>query len=253
MALIKTQEEIATLKEAGKRLAYVLDEVGKKVAVGVTTSDLDILAEKLIREDGDTPAFLNYTSDGASEPYPATLCVSVNDEVVHGIPGDYVLKEGDIVGIDIGLIRKGLYVDMARTFPVGKISKEDEKLISVTQEALLRGIQIALPGKKIGAIGSVIWSYANGNGCGVVEVLGGHGVGHAVHESPFIPNFGKEDSGIEIKEGMVLALEPMLTCGTKDVVLSSNGYTYKTKDGKKSAHFEHTIAITEDGPIILTE
>ena len=253
MSLIKTPEEIAILKEAGHRLSVVLDEVCKKVAPGAITKDLDSLAEELIRKEGDIPAFKNYTPEGAPSPYPATLCVSVNDEVVHGIPGDYVLKEGDIVGLDIGLVRNSLYVDMARTLPVGEISKEDKELIAVTKHSLSKGIQAATLGKKIGAIGAAVESVAHESGYGIVEVLGGHGVGHAVHEEPFIPNFGPEHSGPEIKEGMVLALEPMLTLGTKDVYLESDDYTYKTKDGKKSAHFEHTIAITKDGPIILTE
>tara|TARA_B100000745_G_scaffold98011_1_gene62350 strand:+ start:18888 stop:19652 length:765 start_codon:yes stop_codon:yes gene_type:complete len=254
MSLIKTPDEIKILKEAGNRLSRVLVEVGKAVVPGITTQELDDLGEKLIRDGGDVPAFKDYTPEGANTPFPATVCISVNDEIVHGIPGDYALKEGDIVGLDIGLIRDGKYiVDMARTYPVGAISDEDKKLLEVTKRSLFAGIKNAIPGKKIGAIGSAIEAVAKEYGYGVVEVLGGHGVGHAVHEEPFIPNFGSKNSGPEIQEGMVLALEPMLTRGTKNVILKDDGYTYATKDGTNSAHFEHTIAITKKGPVILTE
>src|SRR3989344_8102500 len=252
MSLIKTQEEVEILKEAGRRLAVVVKKLEKAVVPGTTTKELDTLAEKLIRDGGDTPAFLGYKPAGSHSPFPATLCASINDEVVHGIPKERILKEGDIVGLDLGLTHKGLIADMAVTAPVGKISEADRKLINTTPEALRLGIQVVRSGNRMGAIGNVIEEYAKECGYGVVEALGGHGVGHKVHEAPFIPNYGDKESGEELKEGMVLAIEPMINIGTGEVILDKDGYTYKTKDGKKSAHFEHTIAVTKDGPIILT-
>lgn len=253
MSLTKTEEEITILREAGKRLSSVLDEVCSNVAPGITTKELDHIAEQLIRKGGDTPAFLNYTPQGAPTPFPGTLCTSVNEEVVHGIPSDRTLKEGDIIGLDIGLIHKGLFVDMARTLPVGSISKEEEELISITRKSLHKGIEAARIGSRIGAIGEAIEAFIKPYGYGVVRDLGGHGVGHAVHEPPFIPNFGNKDDGPAIVEGMVLALEPMITLGTDDVDILADGYTIVTKDTSRSAHFEHTIAVTKKGPIILTQ
>jgi len=253
--MIYNKEEIRVLREGGKRLSHVLDQVETAVASGVSTKELDDIAERLIREGGDIPAFLNYTPEGAPVKYPATLCVSVNDEIVHGIPdSNRVLKEGDIVGIDLGLKHEGLFVDMARTVAVGKISEEDKHLISITKKALDAGIDAARGGGYIGDIGDVIENVVNGTGFSIVEELGGHGVGHNVHEGPFIPNFGKKGTGPKLKPGMVLALEPMINIGSKDVVLSfEDGYTFSTEDGKKSAHFEHTILITDGAPEILTQ
>jgi len=250
---VKDQKQIETLKEAGKRLAFVMGEVKKKVVPGVSTKELDELAEKLIREKGDIPAFLNYQPEGARRPYPATLCVSVNEEVVHGIPGERILEEGDIVGLDMGLKHDGFFVDMAETVPVGNIDDESKKLMNITRESLMVGIEEAKPGNHIGDIGNAIEEFVKPHKYGLVDVLGGHGVGMAVHEDPFIPNFGDKGDGPEIKEGMVLALEPMVNMGTPDVTLSSDGYTFKTKDKTRSAHFEHTILVTANGPEIITK
>jgi len=254
MGTIYTKEEIEILRESGRRLAAVLDAVEKEVRPGVSTKQLDEIAEKLIKEQGDTPAFLNYTPDGASRPFPASLCVSINDEIVHGIPSDErVLKDGDIVGIDLGVTHKGLITDSARTVLVGNVDKEIVSLVNTTKEALSAGIKAAVGGGRIGDIASAIENVAKKKGYGVIEVLGGHGVGHHVHEDPFVPNFGKKGSGPILKPGMVLALEPMLNIGSKEVELDQDGYTFKTEDGSISAHFEHTILITSGDAEILTK
>jgi methionyl aminopeptidase len=255
VALIKSEEEIVILREAGKRLARVLREVSSLVVPGVQTSALNSKAEDLIRAGGDIPAFLNYQPEGARRPYPATLCVSVNDEVVHGLPNENnrALEEGDIVGLDCGLTHKGLIVDSAMTVPVGHIDEESQRLISTTQEALESGIKASLVGSSVGDIGRAIEFVAVKSGYGVPTVLGGHGVGHKVHEDPYIPNLGRRGEGMKLEKGMVLALEPMLNLGTGDVVLADDGFTYSTADGRRSAHFEHTIVITNSEAEILTK
>lgn len=251
---IKTKEEIELLRESGRRLANVLYKVKDKVAPGVSTKALDLYAQELIKELGDKPSFLNYTPDGVNTPYPAALCVSVNDEVVHGIPTENkVLREGDIVTIDLGLNHKGMFTDMAITLPVGKISKENQKLIEVTRGALEVGINAAIGGHRVGDIGYAIEKFVEPHGYGIVDILSGHGVGYAVHEDPYVPNFGKPGTGAKLMPGMVLAIEPMLNLGTKNVTLDDDEYTFRTKDGKASAHFEHTILITEKGAEILTK
>jgi len=252
MGLIKTKEEIEILTEAGFRLAGIVKILAEKVTPGVSTKELDNLAEKLVRDGGDIPSFKGYRPGGAKESYPATLCTSVNDAVVHGVPTDEPLKNGDIIGLDIGLTHRGLIADMAVTVPVGEISEEYKKLITITKESLMHGIKAAVSGNNIGAIGHAIESYVHPFGYGIVEVLGGHGVGHKVHEPPFIPNYGNKTAGPVIQEGMVLALEPMLNLGSPEISLDSDGFTYRTRDGAHSAHFEHTIVITKDGPVILT-
>ncbi len=252
--IIKTKEEIEILREGGKRLAEVLEKVRQKVAPGVSTYELDQYAYKLIKDLGDEPAFLNYKPEGARIPFPASLCVSVNSEVVHGIPKkDRILKEGDIVAIDLGLKHKGLFTDHAVSVAVGKISKEDQKLLDTTRQALEVGIFEARPGNKVGDIGYAIEQFVRPYGYGIVDVLSGHGVGKYIHEDPYIPNFGKKGTGAKLVPGMVIAIEPMLNIGTKNVNLDKDGYTFHTNDGKKSAHFEHTILITEGEPEILTK
>ena len=212
-------------------------------------------AEKLIREYGDTPAFLNYRPVGAKKPFPASLCVSVNDEVVHGIPKkDRILVEGDIVCIDLGVKHKGMFTDMALTVAVGKISAEDKKLLEVTEQALHVGIAAAKAGARVGDIGYAIETFVKAKGkYGIVDVLSGHGVGVEIHEDPYIPNFGKKGTGIILKKGMVIAIEPMLNLGSKNVMIAKDDWTIKTIDKKRSAHFECTIAITDDEPEILTK
>lgn len=255
MIIIKTPEEIEILREGGRHLAAVLYKVREKVAPGVSTKDLDSYAEKLIREMGDAPAFLNYRPDGARMPFPASLCVSVNDEVVHGIPSPKrVLKEGDVVAIDLGLKHKGLFTDMAMTVGVGKVSEASRKLMEVTERALQVGIDAAQAGYVVGDIGHAIESFIRAQGkYGIVDVLSGHGVGRAIHEDPYIPNFGKPGKGEKLVPGMVVAIEPMVNLGTKNVTLDADGYTFRTADGKVSAHFEHTILITEGAAEILTK
>ena len=254
MITIKIPEEIEILREGGKHLATVLYKVKEKVVPGISTKDLDIYAEKLIREMGDEPAFLNYRPEGADTPYPASLCVSVNNEVVHGIPSkNRILKEGDIIALDLGIRHKNLFTDMAITVPVGAVSGADLKLMQITEKALQVGIDAAIAGNTIGDISYAIESFIRPHKFGIVEVLSGHGVGRSIHEDPYIPNFGKKGKGAKLAPGMVIALEPMINLGTKNVTIDTDGYTFRTADGKNSAHFEHTILITENGPEILTK
>lgn len=250
--MIKTEEEIEIIREGGKRLARILSALRDAVKPGVTTGELDALAEKLTRDGGDEPAFLHYTPEGARRAYPGTLCVSVNDEVVHGIGGDRVLHEGDIIGIDMGIKHQGLFTDSAMTVPVGEIDYAAKKLIEVTEGALNAGIEAARGGNTTGDIGYAIEKYVKDHGFVVVEELGGHGVGYHQHEDPHITNYGEKGKGVRLKPGMVLALEPIVNEGTRYIKLMPDGYTYATKDHKRSGHFEHTILITEGAPEILT-
>ncbi|MEK7607484.1 MAG: type I methionyl aminopeptidase [Patescibacteria group bacterium] len=252
---IKTQKDIEILRQGGRRHAFILNEVAKAVAPGVSTRNLDNLAAQLIREGGDRAAFLGYKPYGAKRTYPASLCVSVNDAVVHGIPNEmmYILKEGDIVSLDLGLEHRGLITDMAVTVPVGKIDVKAKKLIKVTKDALALAIKSAKPGATTGDIGEVIESFVVPFGFGIVEELAGHGVGYSVHEDPYIPNYGKAGEGEPLVPGMVIAIEPIINEGTKKIKLDRDGYTYRTVDGKRSAHFEHTVVITEKNCEILTK
>jgi methionyl aminopeptidase len=252
---IANDEQKANLIEAGKRLAAVLQALKAKVAPGVTTEELDDFAEAMIRDGGDEPCFLGYTPEGAQRPYPATLCVSINDEIVHGIPNESVktLKEGDIVGLDLGLSHQGVIVDSAITVAVGKIDAASQKLLNATENALAAGIAAARPGGHIGDIGAAIQAEIEGAGFRVVKELGGHGVGAKVHEEPFVPNFGRKGEGEELVPGMVLALEPISAADRAAVILSPDGYTYRTKDGSRSAHFEHTILIETEGARTITQ
>lgn len=255
MITIKTKEDIQILREGGKRHAEILLALKEMVNPGMSARALDEEAHRMIIEGGDTPAFLNYQPSGASRPFPASLCVSINDEVVHGIPNEHekILKEGDIVTLDLGLIHKGLITDAAITVPVGKISKELEELLTVTEKALMAGIRAAKGGNKVGDVGLAIERLAIAHKYGVIEELSGHGVGYHVHEDPFVPNFGEAGTGEVLKPGMVIAIEPMFNIGSRHVLLDADGYTYRTKDGKHSAHFEHTIVITKGEPEILTK
>lgn len=253
--IIKTKEQIDLIRESCKHLATVLHKVKDMVAPGVSTYELDKYAEKLIREYGDIPAFLNYRPVGARTPFPGSLCVSVNDEVVHGIPKkDRILKEGDIICIDLGINHKGFFSDMALTVPVGKVDEYAMKLLQDTESALNVGIDACQPGNKTGDIGYAIETFVKSRKTkyGIVDVLSGHGVGVAIHEDPFIPNFGKKGTGVKLVPGMIVAIEPMLNLGTKNVFIDKDDWTFKTNDGKRSAHFEHTVLITENGPEILT-
>lgn len=253
MIKLKTREEIVILREGGRRLAFILEAVKAKVVSGVKTCDLENFAQDLIREGGDKPAFLGYRPDGSEQPYPAALCVSVNDEIVHGIPGDRELRDGDIVGLDLGLVHGGLYTDMAMTIPVGKISPEAENLIATVEAALEAGISIAKPGGHIGDISQAVEAVTRENGFKVVRELAGHGVGYKPHEDPFVPNFGKAGTGAELLPGLVIAIEPMATSGSGQIKVGKDGFTFLTKDGKLASHVEKTIVIIENGAEILTE
>ncbi|MFA5737041.1 MAG: type I methionyl aminopeptidase [Candidatus Paceibacterota bacterium] len=252
MIRLKTKADIEVLKESGKRLSNILFQIAKAVKPGVKTRELDDLALSLIRKNGDKPAFLDYRSEGSPLAYPAALCVSINEEIVHGVPGERVLQAGDIVGLDLGLNHKGFFTDMAMTVPVGEISDEDKKLIKVAKQALEVGIKAAKSNGHIGDISAAIQKYVEGEDLNVVRELAGHGVGYAVHEDPFVPNYGRPHTGEKLKPGLVLAIEPMVTAGSGRIVLEEDGFTFSTRKGENSAHFEKTIAITEKGVIILT-
>jgi len=255
--IIKTPEEILKIREASKRLAFVLDEVRKIVKPGVSTKELDKYAEKLIREKGDAPAFLHYRPIGAKVAFPASLCVSINEEIVHGIPNEgdgRILFEGDLVTLDLGLTYKGLITDAAITLPVGKISKEAEELMRATKEALDRGIVAMRLGGHIGDIGDAVMQVAIKYGFGIVEGLSGHGVGYDVHEEPYVPNKANRGEGPELKAGLVIAIEPMFSLGSRNIKKLSDGYTFITRDKSLSAHFEHTVVMGYDGKVeILTK
>ncbi|MDP3962725.1 MAG: type I methionyl aminopeptidase [bacterium] len=255
MIKIKTKEDIAILREGGKRHAEIMNKLISIVRPGLKTSEIDEAVRKMIGEKGDKASILDYKPHGATRPYPATICVSINDEVVHGIPNENprTLEEGDIVGLDFALTHKGLITDMAVTVPVGKISKELEDLLSGTREAMMAGIKTAKGGNKVGDISAAIELIGISKGYGVVEDLAGHGVGYHVHEEPFVPNYGEPGKGEVLKPGTVIAIEPMFNLGSHYVVFDKkDGYTYRTKDGKPSAHFEHTVLITKGDAEILT-
>ena len=251
--IIKTEEQIQGIRESARRLAIVIQKVGERIAPGVTAMELNDYAYELISEYGDKPSFLNYRPEGVKTKYPASLCVSINDEVVHGIPTEeMVLQEGDIVTLDCGINHDGYFSDHAITFPVGVIDPEGQKLINITREALMVGIKAAKLGNKTGDIGAAIEKFVDGR-YGIVRILSGHGVGLSVHEDPFIPNFGTPGTGERLEVGMIIAIEPMLNRGTEIVDGLDDEYTFVTADGAQSAHFEHTILITENGPEILTK
>jgi methionyl aminopeptidase len=250
--IIKTKEQIEIIREGGKRLAEVLAKTAKMVKPGISTYDIDKYAFNLIKEDGDIPAFLNYKPEGAPKAFPATICISVNNEIVHGIPSrSKILKEGDIVSLDLGLKHKGYFTDHAVTVPVGKISKKDKDLLDATKKALEIGIWAARGGATVGDIGYAIELFINRK-YGIVRELAGHGVGVKIHEDPYIPNYGKAGKGQKLIPGMVVAIEPMLNIGSDHIVTANDNWTIKTADGSRSAHFEHTILITEGDAEILT-
>ncbi|MDP2637070.1 MAG: type I methionyl aminopeptidase [bacterium] len=247
MIQIKTPQEIETMREGGKVLARVLKEVSQQIRPGIATKELDRAAEALILQSGAKLAFKGY------EDFPGVLCTSVNDEVVHSVPGTRVLKEGDIITLDMGLIWKGYYLDMARTFPVGTVDPEASRLIRTTKKALRIGLKKAKLGSTVGDIGETIQRMVEGQAYGVVRELCGHGIGKGLHEDPKIPNFGKRGQGVELEEGMVICIEPMITVGDWRLLKTEDGHGYKTKDGSLSCHFEDTIAITARGPLVLTQ
>lgn len=252
----KTAAEIEILKEGGAILGTILKTLGESLAPGMTTLDIDDLAMELVEQHGVEPVLLGYHPSFADKPYPAAICVSVNDCVQHGVPSeDVVLEEGDAVNLDMSIAHKGLIVDSGITVGVGPLSDEARKLIEVTKEALALGIKQAVPGNRIGDISHAIQTLVESRGFSVVEVLCGHGVGYAVHEEPTIPNFGPAGKGELIEVGHVYAIEPIVNVGKPDVYFDDegDGYSVYTEDGSISAHFEHTVAITENGPLILTK
>jgi len=246
MIPIKSEKEIQIIAANGKILASIIKELEKKVRPGISTEELDRVAESLILNSGGTPSFKGY--DG----YPATLCTSINEEIVHGVPSSRVLKEGDILSLDIGMKLNGFHTDMAVTVGVGKISPQAQRLIWVTKKALKRGIKKVRPDNTFGDIGNTIQRYVEDQGLGVVRELCGHGIGQELHEDPQVLNYGKRHDGATIKEGMVFCIEPMITIGDWKIEEMPDGFCYKTADNSLSAHFEHTIAVTKDGPVILT-
>ena len=276
---IKTKEELDLMRENGKRLARILETVVAAAHAGVSTGDLDGLAEHLIIEAGGMPSFKGYRIKGVSRSYPATMCISINEEIVHGIPRkDRILREGDIVGLDIGMwwpvqptahedrmslapkIRpaeigkkeKPLCTDMAVTIGIGKISSEAQRLMDATRTSLEIGIAHVKAGVTVGDVGNAIEQYLKKNNLGIIRDLAGHGVGYELHEEPLIPNYGKAGTGVELKEGMVIAIEPMATLGDWRVVLADDQWTFKTIDNSLGAHFEHTMAVTKNGADVLT-
>jgi methionyl aminopeptidase len=246
MITIKSAREIETMRRSGKITAKVLGELMRAAKPGMTTRQLDQMAERGIRELGGEPTFKGYHG------YPCSICASVNEEVVHGIPGDRVLREGDLLSIDIGTTFEGYVSDSAVTVPIGDVSERAWRLMRVTQECLMLGIAQMQKGRRLGDIGHAVQRHAESNGYGVVRELVGHGVGTAMHEEPQVPNYGRAGSGVELRSGLVLAIEPMITEGHYAVKTLKDGWTVVTSDGKLAAHFEHTIAVTDDGPKILT-
>lgn len=246
MITLKSKREIELLKEAGHIVYLTHQYLRPYIKAGIKTKELDSLAEKFIRSKGATPSFKGY------EGFPSTLCISINDEVVHGFPGERVLQDGDIISIDIGACYKGYHGDSAWTYTVGNASHDAKYLLEHTEKALYEGIKQAKVGNRIGDISYAVEKYAKEHNLGVVKELVGHGVGTSVHEAPDVPNYGTKGTGPKIRDGMVIAIEPMLTLGSPDIYVEDNDWTVVTVDSSLSAHFEHTIAITNEGVIILT-
>jgi len=242
----KTEEEIELIKESAQILGKAHAEVAKLIKPGVKTIELDKIAEEFIRDNGGVPSFKNYNG------FPYTLCISPNENVVHGFPGQHELTEGDIISVDGGVLFKGFHSDSAYTYPIGEVTEEVKELLTVTKESLYKGIEQAKYGNRIGDIGQAIQEYVESFGFGVVRELVGHGVGRNLHESPEVPNYGKRGRGAKLNEGLVIAIEPMINLGTKSVVQEADGWTIRTKDRMPSAHFEHTIAVFKDRTEILT-
>lgn len=248
MIVLKTARELTLMREACRISAGALRVAGEAVRPGISTWEIDRIAYNYIKSQGAEPNFLGLYG------FPATACISINDEVIHGIPSKTrILKEGDIVSIDLGAKKDGFNGDNAATFAVGNISEEARKLMDVTRESLYEAIKVAVPGNKIGDIAFAVQSYCESHGYGVVREYTGHGVGKELHEDPSVPNYGKAGRGVRLIPGMTLAIEPMINEGTASVKVMPDGWTVKTRDAKLSAHFEHTVAITADGPVILTK
>jgi len=242
----KSAEEIELIRASSMLVSETLAEVAKVIAPGVTTKQLNDLAETFIKDHGAIPAFLNYNG------FPYSLCISPNEQVVHGFPGDYVIQEGDLISVDCGVIKDNFFGDSAYTFSIGEIDAERQKLVTVTQQCLAAGIEKAVSGSRIGDVGFTIQKIAEDNGFGVVRELVGHGVGVQLHEKPEVPNYGQRGRGIKLEEGMVIAIEPMINAGTAGIKFWSDGWTVTSKDNKPSAHFEHTVAIKKGKADVLS-
>lgn len=259
MVRLKTKEDIANLRIGGKKLAKILKGLENLVKPGVSSATLEDAANKLCEKEGGKPAFKGYKPRGANRPYPAALCLSVNDTVVHGIPNEkpYEIEEGDIVTLDMGFVYEGLITDSAITIGVGKVDERGQKLLEAGKKCLEAGIFAALAGKKTGDIGHAIQKtlehYTKTYGFHIADGIGGHGVGYEVHEDPFVPNFSKPNQGVLLEVGLVIAIEPIINEKSPDIYLDEDGYTIRTIDGKRSVHFEHTVVITKDGAEILTQ
>lgn len=246
MIKIKSEEEIELIRQSSLLVGKTLAEVAKHIKPGIKTIELDAIAENFIRDNGALPGFKGMYG------YKHTLCISVNSQVVHGIPSDYELKEGDIISVDCGVLKNGYYGDVAYTFPVGNISPEVKRLLDVTKECLNLAIEKAIAGNRIGDIGSAVQEHAEKNGYGVVRELVGHGLGKNLHEEPEVPNYGRKGNGVKLVEGMVLAIEPMINMGTKNVKHEKDGWTITTADGKPSAHFEHDVVVRKGKAEVLS-
>lgn len=246
MIYLKTEEEINLIKISAQVLGKAHAEVAQWVKPGVATKKLDVIAEEYIRDNGGIPSFKGFNN------FPASLCISVNEVVVHGFPSGYILKEGDIVSIDCGVKLNGFHSDSAYTYPIGEVSQQVMDLLTATKRSLYKGIDQAIDGMRIGDVGYAVQSYVEDRGYTVVRELVGHGVGKSLHESPEVPNYGKRGKGIRLKEGMVLAIEPMINLGTKSVIQERDGWTIRTSDRKYSAHFEHTVVVRKGKAEILT-
>ncbi|HTY59438.1 MAG TPA: type I methionyl aminopeptidase [Bacteroidota bacterium] len=248
---VKNAREISLMKESCRIVAEVIALVGSRLAPGVRTRDLDAMAEEYIRSRGGEPAFKGYGHD-RNNLFPGTLCISIDDEVVHGIPDGGKIEDGQVVSIDVGVKKNGFFGDGARTFPVGRISEEKGRLLRVTEEALLLGIARARAGNHLHDVSAAVQQHVEAAGFSIVRDLVGHGIGKNLHEDPAIPNYGQAGTGVVLKEGMALAIEPMVNAGTHRVTVGSDGWTVRTADGKPSAHFEHTIVVTTGEAEILT-
>jgi methionyl aminopeptidase len=248
---LKSPREIEIMRRANVIVAEVLQELKRRVAPGVTTLDLDTIAEEMTLKRNAIPAFKGYSVAG--RVYPRCLCASINEEIVHGIPSNRVLREGDIVGLDYGVIYEGFYGDSALTVGVGKVSDEAQRLMDVTERSLYTGIEQLHEGKRLGDLGAAVQKVAESAGFSVVRSFVGHGIGKRLHEEPPVPNYGEPEHGLRLKEGMVLAIEPMVNVGGHEVEIKEDGWTAVTKDGSLAAHFEHSVAVTKDGPFILSQ
>jgi len=249
MIRYKSKNEIELIRKSGQILVKIFEEIRDKIRPGVSTWELDHIAESIIRSAGAVPSFLNY----GTPPFPGSICASINEEVVHGIPRkDRILQDGDIISVDVGAILNGYHSDAARTYPVGNISKEVQKLVNVTEECFWKGFEKVQIGNRLGDVSYAIEEHATAHGYGVVRELTGHGIGKQMHEDPDVPNYGKPGRGLRIEEGLVIAIEPMINMGTRNIIMLEDEWTIVTVDGKPSSHYENTIVATAQGPIVLT-